>query len=381
VATTKAPPTKADPPVAKRRTIDVAGVKVSVLAELASDQWPTVERIAQRATRVYVGHGEKNPDRAKAINAVEEFRPQLISPRTKAPYSKAELRPVTSAVLKELRRIERAAKREREKARRVLERDVARGAVKAARAKAKLEAKHPYAQLPRDAKPTKVASKDETRPILTGGLVRKLGRGQSARWVLQLTDTYRMMEMPLDVHGDAVVDGAFIPREALQAIEKSEGKAFRVGKEGLVQPVEITSEHVGVEPYIDTYQGVQRRERAVHARTTRPIGVAIAPSEYLRKPREAIRQFPAVEKIRVKAPAVSRTLRVTLNAQMLAELAAALPGKGGVVTLVLDTGDFDDKTKTGVRRQSRKPIRVAVPNVDEAIAIQMPVREGPNARS
>jgi hypothetical protein len=77
------------------------------------------------------------------------------------------------------------------------------------------------AVLPKGSKPTKGASSDETRPILCRGELVELGADQ---WVVDVTDSYKLVRIPLDVKEwddtPALVAGP-VSADALKAIEKA----------------------------------------------------------------------------------------------------------------------------------------------------------------
>jgi len=89
------------------------------------------------------------------------------------------------------------------------------------------------AVLPKGSKPTKGASSDGTRPILNRGELVELGAGE---WVLVVTDSYKLVRIPLDVKkwgGTPELVAGPVSADALKAIEKS--GAFTAGAE-LVAP-------------------------------------------------------------------------------------------------------------------------------------------------
>ena len=100
------------------------------------------------------------------------------------------------------------------------------------------------ATLPKGSKPTKGASSDGTRPILNRGELVELGAGQ---WVLDVTDSYKPVRIPLDVKewdGTPELVGGPVSAGALKAIEKS--GAFTAGAE-LVAPWQV-QKHGGFLP-------------------------------------------------------------------------------------------------------------------------------------
>lgn len=77
------------------------------------------------------------------------------------------------------------------------------------------------ATLPKGSKPTKGASSDDTRPILCRGELVDLGADQ---WVLDVTDSYKLVRIPLTLHkweGTPALVGGPVSADALKAIEKS----------------------------------------------------------------------------------------------------------------------------------------------------------------
>lgn len=77
------------------------------------------------------------------------------------------------------------------------------------------------AVIPKGSKPTKGASSDETRPILCRGELVELGADQ---WVLDVTDSYKLVRIPLTLHewdGTPALVGGPVSADALKAIEKS----------------------------------------------------------------------------------------------------------------------------------------------------------------
>jgi hypothetical protein len=76
-----------------------------------------------------------------------------------------------------------------------------------------------YAKLPKKAKPSKVASKDATRPALQqASLVCDDGN-----WTLLVTDSYKLVRLPVSVSNEAPgeVEAGIIPLDALKAVEKT----------------------------------------------------------------------------------------------------------------------------------------------------------------
>lgn len=77
------------------------------------------------------------------------------------------------------------------------------------------------ATLPKGSKPTKGASSDEKRPILCRGELVELGADQ---WVLDVTDSYKLVRIPLTLHewdDTPELVGGPVSADALKAIEKS----------------------------------------------------------------------------------------------------------------------------------------------------------------
>lgn len=73
--------------------------------------------------------------------------------------------------------------------------------------------------VPKGAKPSKVASKNQTRPVLTRGEIVE----RDGAFFLQTTDSYKLAEIPLTVEpgqGNAPVAGP-VPAEALKAIDRA----------------------------------------------------------------------------------------------------------------------------------------------------------------
>lgn len=82
----------------------------------------------------------------------------------------------------------------------------------------------PYFTIPNGAKPSKVASKDEARPILTQGNIRQ----RNGEWVLEVTDSYCLSIIPLEVceGGDSMIRAGLVSRDVLLAVEKPKCGGF-----------------------------------------------------------------------------------------------------------------------------------------------------------
>ena len=81
-----------------------------------------------------------------------------------------------------------------------------------------------YFTLPTRSKPSKAASSDKTRPVLTHGNVT---RDKDGSWFLEVTDSYCLARVPLGTVGDPPEDWAgLVSREALLAIERPGAGAF-----------------------------------------------------------------------------------------------------------------------------------------------------------
>ena len=81
-----------------------------------------------------------------------------------------------------------------------------------------------YFTLPARSKPSKVASSDKTRPILTHGNVT---RDKDGSWFLEVTDSYCLTRVPLGTVGEPPEDWqGLVSRDALLAIERAGAGAF-----------------------------------------------------------------------------------------------------------------------------------------------------------
>ncbi len=96
-----------------------------------------------------------------------------------------------------------------------------------------------HLKLPPGAKPSKVLSKDQSRPVLTRGELAEVtklledGTRERTGWELQCTDSYRLSRVPLSISGEATDDSEItagpISGDALRMIEKHGG--FRADAE------------------------------------------------------------------------------------------------------------------------------------------------------
>lgn len=165
----------------------------------------------------------------------------------------------------------------------------------------------PHFRIPDGAKPSKVASKDETRPILTQGNIRQ----RDGEWVLEVTDSYCLSIIPLTVRegGDSMIRAGLVSRDVLLAVEKPKCGGFGFNADDTVT---IYGQHSAV-------------------MATLPNAVADGP-------------FPNTDWLVNGCPAKNANgglLRIGLNPQLLAAIAAAQGRKnslyGGPVVLEVDT--------------------------------------------
>lgn len=156
----------------------------------------------------------------------------------------------------------------------------------------------PHFRLPDGAKPSKVASKDATRPALTQGNIRQ----RDGEWWLEVTDSYCLSVIPLSVStdGDSAAREGLVSRDILLAAEKPKMGGFGFGADGTV----TVYDHLGA-------------VAQVMPNPTELDGEPVAP-------------FPDTKTLLDSCPARSANgslLRIGLNPQLLAAIAAA-QGRG-----------------------------------------------------
>lgn len=163
-----------------------------------------------------------------------------------------------------------------------------------------------YAVLPDRVKPSLLASRDKTRPLLCS---LNLAPTADGGWELQGTDSFKLATIPLRVredHGEPLTPGP-IPMEAMKAIEKREARAFRAN--GTVEPVTTTGASLG-----QTF--------------TRPD----------------VGKFPGVDALIPVPPADDQRLVIGLDASLLLDLAKAGGAHKNLVFLTLDLAKVQDGT-------------------------------------
>lgn len=348
--------------------------------EDAAHPIPTVESLASEAYRVLPlkadVHGTDNeaekrrrmllagPQRtaAKAIVTAHSLRDP-----SGAKYTASQLVPLVTVVRKELNAQLRRLYREQDKAaaerKRSEDRELAGRQRAAKQLVERATRKCACIRLPLDARPTKTACRDSTRPILQGAGIVRFGRGQSATWELVTTDSYQMVRYPLTLLGEATIRELTIGPECLKAIEKA--GAFRITKQGLIQPV----------AYAESDQSVKvPRKGMAEYMTVRGVPVTHDVGEAFSA---AAGRFPAVTEIwPAKDVPPTKRLEVTFDAALLAKIADATKGLAHV-TLELDMRQFA-RTGDGVLRPTHKPgqqqLRVRPKEGNGVQAILMPVR-------
>lgn len=110
--------------------------------------------------------------------------------------------------------------------------------------------------LPPLAKPSKIAAKDEVRPLLACGHVKVEGKGKSKRYTLEVTDSYKAAVVPLEHSGNGQIEEALIPKDALKALDK--GGRLKITKDevtvlqedGRAETFSRNGEHQGQYPNI-----------------------------------------------------------------------------------------------------------------------------------
>jgi hypothetical protein len=194
-----------------------------------------------------------------------------------------------------------------------------------------------YALLPARAKPSKSASTDETRPILTYAELRQ----RNDAWELVTCDSYQLARVPLQViaepngdepDGDPLTPGP-ISAAALKEIEKARSRGFRAN--GTVAPCNTN--------------GV-------------PLGQTFA------RPTD-VGQFPAWDQLTPDPPSECDTFLLRVNAKLLYALSQSIGADHGI-TLRVDLG----ADKDGMRPTSQlRPIAVSA-NGCEYDSLLMPIR-------
>lgn len=174
----------------------------------------------------------------------------------------------------------------------------------------------PYFKIPDGAKPSKVASKDETRPILTQGNIRQRGED----WTLEVTDSYCLSIIPLTVHegGDTMIREGQVSRDVLLAIEKHRMSGFGFNADGTVSVYGRASARVADKLLQVTFIMPNTAER-----DGEPVSV-----------------FPNVDQLVNACPAKTANgslLRIGLNPQLLSAIASAQGrSRDGAVVLEVD---------------------------------------------
>lgn len=216
-----------------------------------------------------------------------------------------------------------------------------------------------FARLPQGAKPSRGTWKDDTRaPQLRHGFVTKEGRGKSARWVLVVTDTYGMAVLPLDVTGELPVNGkgAFIPPEALKAIDKT--GAFRITKKGGVQPVKVTERVTDVmyEPPKTQASWNQPYDPTTASARPRAFAVEEVGTAFMLPDRELGKFVDHTQFVPKAPPAKVNTLEWAVDPQLLKQFAEALGAGSGSVGNVVVTFNLAQTGKASDGRRVQKAV-------------------------
>lgn len=158
----------------------------------------------------------------------------------------------------------------------------------------------PHFRLPDGAKPSKVASKDETRPIITQGNIRQ----RDGEWVLEVTDSYCLSIIPLTVNddGDSEIREGRVSRDVLLAVEKPKNGGFGFNADDTV---------------------------TIYGRGSAVVQTVPNAAERNGEPNG---QYPSVDQLVNDCPAKNANgglLRIGLNPQLLAAIAAAQGGRNG----------------------------------------------------
>lgn len=276
--------------------------------------------------------------------------------------TKAQLAPLVTAVRKQLaadvRTVQKdEAKRAREKARAEAKSKRLHDA-KAAKFTAACDKAACAVILPKGAKPSKIVSKDQTRPQLTFAYIVKRGDG----WFLVGTDTYQATALELTVTDPAAIRECAIATEALKSIEKH--GAFRITKQG-VQPLKVERSSRYVEGV--TYQHT----------SAAPVGGGymvrddLRPPAFFTKGRGKSKVTGLIDGP-PKAPP-TKTIEVCFDAGLLAAIAAGLGAGLDHVILELDERQLV-RGEDNVRRWGPKPLRIRAKDGGAGEAILMPVK-------
>lgn len=230
-------------------------------------------------------------------------------------------------------------------------------------------------RLPQGAKPSRGASRDTTKPVLTYGYVAKEGRGQSARWVLVVTDNYGMTVLPLDVIGKLPIDGkgAFIPPEALKAIDKT--GAFRITKNGGIQPVKVTETTASVmyEPPKTQASWNQPYDPTTASGAPRSFHVEEVGTAYMLPEQAPGRFVDHTQFVPKQLPAKVNTLEWAVDPQLLKQVAEAIGAGSGSVGNIVVTFDLSKTGKASEGRRVSKAVTVQRYDRDKKRPVEGPV--------
>lgn len=194
-----------------------------------------------------------------------------------------------------------------------------------------------YFTIPDKAKPSKVASKDKTRPALMCANIRETDDG----WALEVTDSYMLSVIPLTAHDggpDNGVRAGQIHRDVLAAIEKAGCGGFAFSDNDTATILDRTGNLVATLPNAAERNG------------------------------EAVSTFPNVKQLLPDEPNGGK-LRIGLNPDLLKSIADA-QGRNKYGPVIL-TVDFDKRGSGGEGDTYLRAIRVTANGVDSNVLMPM----------